>query len=97
LTITSSATLTQVLTTGLDVEFSGVGTANLLNGQTVTIATVGTNSFTAAFNHANYSAADTGLGTVISGGSPVSGSVQPTWATGLLATTNDGTAQWTNR
>lgn len=97
LTITSSATLTQVLTTGLDVEFTGIGTATFLNGQTVTITAVGANTFSAGFNHANYSAGDTGLGTVVSGGSPVSGSVQPTWATGLLATTNDGTAQWTNR
>lgn len=95
---TSSATnLTTVLAANLQVTFSGLGTNTFLNGQTVTILTVGTSTFTATFTHANVNTADTGLGTVVQGGTPVTGGSQPAWSSSLLATTNDNTAQWTCR
>jgi hypothetical protein len=99
---TSSATdLTTVLATGLQVKFSGVGTATFLNGVTLTISAVTTSGFTASdpsFGHAAYGpAADTGLATVVQGGNPKTGSVQPTWNVSAFGTTNDNTAQWTNR
>jgi hypothetical protein len=95
---TSSATnLTTVLSSGLSVTFSGLTTNTFLNGQTVTILTVTASTFTASFTHANVNTADTGIGTVVAGGSPVTGSSQPAWSSTNLATTNDNTAQWTCR
>lgn len=99
LTITRSGTtdLTTVLSVGLQTSFSGLTTNTFLNGQTVTILTVTASTFTAAFTHANVNTADTGIASVVQGGTPITGTVQPTWNVTLFGTTNDDTAQWTNR
>ncbi len=103
-TITSNATnLTSVLTVGQQF-VPNVGTATFINGQTLTILTVGASSFTASstISHANYGpTADTGYGTIVQGGNPFSGTSAPAWNVTVGGTTNDvtggGTAQWTNR
>lgn len=100
-TITSSvASLPPVITTNLQVLFSGLTAATFLDGQTITIDTVTTHTFTGVLEtpHASYGpTVDAGLATVVQGGNPVSGSSQPTWNVTVGGTTNDGSAQWTNR
>jgi hypothetical protein len=106
LTITSSATLTSVLAIGDSVTFPTTGmTATFLEGQTVTVTGVSGSTFTANFAHANYGpTADTGNISSLDG-TPVSGSLPPTWSTVVPAAGNnyqggitiDGTVQWTNR
>lgn len=74
LTITTSAPHTFL--PGTKVTFSGVGTATFLNGQTVSIVSTASTTFTASFTHANWSPtpdtgtasdADTGNGYVAIG------------------------------
>jgi hypothetical protein len=51
----------QNVAAGQNYTLSGLSAATFLNGQVVTVASVGTNSFTAIFNHAQYGpASDTG-------------------------------------
>lgn len=98
--------LTTVLTAGLEVTFPSGMAASFLNGQTVTILTVTSGGFTAAFTNANYgpTAETNKTAFVVAGGSPISGTVQPTWSTTVPSsgnnfqggTTDDGTARWTN-
>lgn len=104
LTITSSNTLTDTIQIGDKIVFAGLTGATFLNNLNpttypITVLTVGTNSFTADFTHANYSGTESGTdqATVLIGGTPVSGATQPAWNTNLLGITNDGTAQWRNR
>ncbi len=47
---------------------SGLSAASFLNGQTVTVLTVGGSAITAAFGHADYSAADDGTSTSLAAG-----------------------------
>lgn len=97
-TVTSSNNMVATVEVGLTVVLNGLTTATFLNGVQLIILTVGANSFTASYQHADYaSAADTGMGTVLVGGNPVSGPTQPTWNPTLLGITDDGTAQWRNR
>src|SRR5882762_6820511 len=103
LTVTSSANLPATIQVGNEIVFSGLTNATFLNNldpnvTPITVLTISTNQFTAAFTYAGtYSSPDTGTATVLVGGTPVTGPVQPTWNTTLLGTTNDGTAQWRNR
>lgn len=99
LTITRSGTtdLTTVLSADLQVTFENVAVSTFLNGQTVTILSVTSSTFTAAFTHADVDTADTGTGVVVAGGSPETGTVQPTWNVTLFGTTDDNTARWINR
>lgn len=106
LTITSTATINTIFTAGDMVTFPATMTATFLEGKTVTIASVSTNSFTAAFSNANYTGTETGVTAVAVGqGTPISGGTTPTWSTTVPSfsnnfqggTTIDGTVQWTNR
>lgn len=87
LTITNVAIQNNVLTitvssitglaAGMGLQFSSVGTATFLNGQTVQVTSIKSNTFSAPYTHANYaSTADTGTATVISNMQPVYESVQ---------------------
>lgn len=99
-TVTSSNNMMTTLEVGLDVILNGLTAATFLNGVQLTVLTIPTtNTFTASYNYVGTygPTADTGMGTVLVGGNPVSGPTQPTWNTMLLGTTNDGTAQWRNR
>lgn len=107
-TVTSDQVLTKVLSIGLQPIFSGLSAGNntwlnALTGTSVpTITVVASGTFSFGTNHATYGAtSDTGLGTILAGGNPYSGTSAPAWNTNLLGTTNDttggGTAQWTNR
>jgi hypothetical protein len=100
--VTSSGTnLTSVVSVGLTGTFSELTTATWLNGVvgTITAVTSATITFsTTVTGHASYGpTADAGIFTVLQGGNPVTGATQPTWNATLLGTTNDNTAQWTNR
>lgn len=103
LTITTTANVHATMQIGDSVTFSGLTNATFLNNinpyvtQIVITGFTDNFHFTAAFTHANYSSADSGLGSVLIGGTPVTGTSQPAWNTNLLGTTNDGTAQWRNR
>ena len=106
LTITSTATISSIFAAGSIVTFPAVMTATFLENQIVTITQVSTNTFQAAFNHANYSGTETGVnGTGIGQGTPISGGTTPTWSTVIPSASNnfqggitiDGTVQWTNR
>lgn len=97
---TGSATdLTTVISPDQEITFPSSLAASFLSGQTVTILTVTASTFTFNFAHANYgpTSESNKIAVVLQGGSPVSGAVQPVWATTLLAVTHDNTAQWTNR
>lgn len=98
-TATSPAALTVALQPGLQIVFPQGMVAAFLDGQTVTILTVTTNTFTFDFAHPDYAPTpESGItATVLQGGSPISGPTQPAWNTMLLGTTNDFLAQWTNR
>lgn len=104
---TSSATnLTTVLSIGLQVSFPATLAATNLASKTVTILTVTSNTFTAAFG-TNYSIVTetSKYGTVVNGGTPVSGTTAPSWSTTVPANgnhyqgglTTDNTVLWTNR
>ena len=80
---------------------SGLVGAAIINGITLTVTSINSSfhqiggSF--VYSGSPISGAETGMGTVLIGGTPTSGGTQPTWNTMLLGTTNDGTAQWRNR
>ena len=106
LTITSSAAISSIFSIGDIVTFPSGMTASFLDKQSVTITGVSTNSFTAAFTNTNYTGTETGInGVGIGQGTPISGSVLPTWSTVVPSSSNnfqggitiDGTVQWTNR
>lgn len=105
LTITSSATITNLFSAGDIVTFPASMTATFLENKSVTINAVTTNTFTATFSNANYDAVETATGTGIGQGTPVSGSIAPTWSTTVPSASNnfqggittDGNVQWTNR
>lgn len=101
ITYSGGTNLTTVFTAGQVGTFSGLTTATWLNGQTGTVTTVNSGSVvfsTSITGHASYGpTADTGLWTATQGGTPVTGGSQPSWNVSLLGTTNDNTAQWTNR
>jgi hypothetical protein len=101
LTITCTADISAILAVDLSIRFSGLSTATWLNGQTVTITAVSGTTFTASFTnnftHADTSVADTGKAAVLSGGTAITGTTQPTWNTTLLGKTYDGTIIWVNR
>ena len=88
------------LMNNVQLALAGLTTATFLNGQTIRITGVlpggeESNMITAAFTHADYaSTTDTGTAT---SGSGITAGTQPTWATALGATTQDGGAQWINR
>src|ERR1019366_8636133 len=103
-----SSALTSVLSAGDQITFPSTGmTATFLEGQTVTIVSVSGSTFAANFTHANYGpTSDTGTASEITySGTPISGSVLPTWSTVVPAAGNDyqggitidGSVQWTNR
>lgn len=105
LTITSSDTISNLFKSGDIVTFPSGMTASFLDGKSVTISTVSTNSFTADFTNADYSALETATGTGVGQGTPISGLVTPTWSTVVPSSSNnfqggitiDGNVQWTNR
>lgn len=109
LTVTFNTSVTSVLTAGLQITFPSGMAATWLSRQTITILTVVGSTVTAAPPSgapANYNAAESNkVATVVQGGTPISGSVQPTWSTTVPSSANnfqggttvDGTAQWTNR
>jgi hypothetical protein len=101
ITYTGGTDLTTVVSDGLTGTFVGLTTATWLNGQTGTITNVTASSVTMSTTvtgHASYGPApDTGYFLITQGGNPVTGATEPVWNTMLLGTTNDNTAQWTNR
>lgn len=101
LTITCSANIANTLAVDLSMTFSGLTVATWLNGLTVTIASVGTNTFTATFTnnftHADMTSADSGKTIALAGGTAVTGASVPTWNNTLLGQTFDGTIVWVNR
>jgi hypothetical protein len=105
LTITSSATLSSLFVAGDIVTFPSTMTAAFLENKSVTVNQVTTNTFTATFSNADYNAAESATGSGIGQGTPISGSVTPTWSTQVPAPGNnftggvtiDGSVQWTNR
>ena len=117
LSITAGQTAsTQVIagtgTSGSPLFFQGLSTVTQLNGQTgyITGGLPG-NTITVELTAAvapHTSAADTGLGIILEGGTPTTGGSTPTWATVALTPattwpypanvlTHDGTALWVNR
>jgi len=101
ITYSGGTNLTTVFTAGQSGTFSGLTTATFLNGIVGTVTTVNSGSVvfsTTLTGHASYGpAADTGLWTAAQGGTPVTGSLVPVWNITVGGTTNDNTAQWTNR
>jgi hypothetical protein len=101
ITYSGGTDLTTVVSNGLTGVFVGLTTATWLNGKTGTITNVTSSSVTMSTTvtgHASYGPApDTGYFLITQGGNPVTGPTQPVWNTMLLGTTNDNTAQWTNR
>jgi hypothetical protein len=98
-TIYSTANLLNTVEVGEQITITGLTGASFLNATTLTLLTVNTNTATASYTYTGTygPTADSGLATVLQGGTPVSGGTEPTWNTTLLGTTNDGTAQWRNR
>jgi len=103
LTVTFDRTVTNYLTSGLNINFQNLVHATFLNdydpkNQLITISTVSGNQVTASFVYNNYAnTADTGTCYVVEGGTPYSGSTQPTWNTSVMGTTTDNVCLWTNR
>jgi hypothetical protein len=105
LTITSSATLSSLLSSGDIITFPEGMTASFLDGQVVTIDTVTTHTFTVSFDNADYSGTETVNGLAVGQGTPISGGSTPTWSTVVPSSGNnfqggitlDGSVQWTNR
>jgi hypothetical protein len=106
LTITSSATLTGLYVPGDIITFPQGMTASFLDGKSVTISTVTTNTFTVSpFVNVNYDAPETATGHGVGQGTPTSGGTMPTWSTTVPSASNnfqggitiDGSVQWTNR
>lgn len=109
-TVTSSAVLDNVLTVGLTAAFPSGMTAAFMSSTSFTVTGVSGNTFTTGIvGQDDYAttAEPAGLyATIVSGGTPISGSVTPTWSTVVLtpgmpvptqALTYDGTVRWTNR
>jgi hypothetical protein len=108
LTITSTATLTNFLTTGMNVTFPGIMSATFLENQTVTVSAVTTHTFTASLQNANYTGTETNvIAAQTSGGvaNPESGTTEPTWSTVVPSASNnfqggitvDHQISWVNR
>lgn len=101
LTVTYDQNVTSILSAGLNLRFKDLTAATFLNDetdQTITISAVSGSTITASYIHDDYaSTPDTGSCIVIEGGTPLSGSVEPTWNTTLMGLTTDNTASWTNR
>jgi hypothetical protein len=108
LTVTFSDNISTILTAGLPLSFNLAAATflNNLTNQTITIASVGTTTITAAIIHPNYaSTADSGTCTILQGGTPLSGTTQPSWSTQVPSSSNnyvgglttDHTAVWVNR
>lgn len=103
LTATFDRTVTNYLTTGLNINFQNLVHATFLNNydpknQLITISNVSGNQVTAPFVYNDYAnTSDTGTCYVVEGGTPYSGSTQPTWNTVIMGTTTDNVCLWTNR
>lgn len=105
LTITSSANLTNLFAVGDVITFPSGMTASFLDGKSVTITALTTNTFTANLTAANYTGTESVNGLGIGQGTPTSGATVPTWSTIIPSSSNnfqggvtiDGSAQWTNR
>lgn len=106
LTITSTANINQIFASGDIVTFPSGMAASFLDGQSVTISTVTTYAFTAAFTNPDYTGTETSInGLGVGQGTPVSGGTPTTWSTVIPSSSNnfqggitiDGTVQWTNR
>lgn len=99
LTVTFNQDVSTILTAGLQMKFA-VTVATFLNTttQSLIISSVFGATVTAPYVHANYGPAlDSGTMTILEGGTPLSGSSQPTWNGALNGITVDNTAIWTNR
>ena len=81
---------------GTKLTFAGQTTVAALAGTTQTVTVVeNPNEVSFSFTHANVPfSVETGTVTT---GTGITGSSAPTWATGMAAVTQDGTAQWENR
>ena len=106
LTVTSSATLTNILAVDDIVTFPSGMAAALLDGTSATVLTVTTNTFTATLVTPNYGPTTESTSVVeVGGGTPISGGTVPTWSTVVPSASNDfqggitidGSVQWTNR
>lgn len=99
LTVTFNQNITSILTTGLRMVFNA-SIATFLNNssQKIVINTVSGFTVTAPFVHGNYGpASDSGIMTIVEGGTPLSGATQPVWNTAVNGFTVDNTALWVNR
>lgn len=109
LTVTANTNLEDIISVGEEITFPSGMAATWLSGQTVTVLTVGTNTFTAVPPTgavASYSASESNkIAPVVQGGTPISGNSAPSWSTTVPSAGNnfqggitiDGSAQWTNR
>lgn len=99
LTVTFNQNVTSILTTGLQMVFD-VAVATFINttSQKLIISVVSGSTVSAAFVHANYGPTpDSGIMSIKEGGTPLSGTTQPTWNLVVGGFTPDNTALWINR
>lgn len=79
------------------VTLEGLVTSTFLNGLPLVITSVSAGSFTASFNHADYTTASEASGfAVLSGVNGVLGGLQPSWNTNSQGLTADNTNLWIN-
>ncbi len=107
LTVTSSESLTDLLSSGMIMSFPEVMNATFLENQTVTITAVSGDTFTADFTTDNYTGVENNVySTEVTGGAnPTSGETLPVWNTTVPSasnnfqggTTQDGQVTWVNR
>jgi len=103
LTVQFSESVTNYVTTGLNINFSGLTGATFLNqynpqNQVITISNVSGNTIQAPFVYPDYGpTSDTGTCYVVDGGTPYSGATQPTWNVTVGGTTTDNVNLWVNR
>ena len=90
--LTATVSSTSGITTGSMVTFYGM-TSSFLNGLSLVVATVGTNTFTANCTASNLTESESGY-VVIPSANGTLGTTQPSFSTGWLGLTHDGSNLW---